>query len=69
MEKDPKAIPVASRPYSVPRAQQKIFKEELDRLEEIGVLERCGPAEWLSPTFCVPKKDGKVRWISDFRVE
>jgi hypothetical protein len=39
----------------------------LDRLEQIGVLSRTGPAKYLSPTFIVPKKDGRVRWVSDFR--
>jgi hypothetical protein len=44
-----------------------VFKEELDRLEELGVLSRVGPAKYLSPTFIIPKKDGTVRWVSDFR--
>ena len=44
-----------------------VFKEELDRLVSIGVLEPTGRAEWIAGTFIIPKKDSKVRWISDFR--
>ena len=32
----------------------------------IGVLEKCGRAEWISGTFIIPKKDNRVRWITDF---
>jgi hypothetical protein len=63
----PDAIPCRCRPYPVPRHHEQVFKEELARLCEIGVLERCGASQWLSPTFIIPKKDGRVRWITDFR--
>ena len=32
-----------------------------------GVLEPCGQSHWAAPTFVVPKKDNRVRWVSDFR--
>jgi RNase H-like domain found in reverse transcriptase/Reverse transcriptase (RNA-dependent DNA polymerase) len=51
----------------VPKHHQKVFKEELDHLCTLGVLSRCGASEWLTPSFIIPKKDGRVRWISDFR--
>ena len=61
------AVPFRCRPYPVPKHHQRVFKEELDRLVKIGVLSRTGPSEWLTPSFIIPKKDGRVRWISDFR--
>ena len=67
LEVDDSAKPHVSRPYAVPRVHMPTFKKELDRLISIGVLEPCGRAEWVAGTFIIPKKDGKVRWVSDFR--
>ena len=59
--------PVHSHPYGVPFMQCDAFKHMLDHLVKIGVLERSGASQWASSTFIIPKKDGCVRWISDFR--
>eukprot|EP00977_Amphora_coffeiformis_P009356 scaffold2144_cov98-Amphora_coffeaeformis.AAC.1 len=61
------ATPFRTRPYAVPRSQLDLFKFELDRLVAAGVLEEGDRSEWISGTFIVPKKDGKARWVSDFR--
>ena len=53
-------------PYAVPEVHKKVFKEELERLVEIGVLSPHGPSEFHSSTFIIPKKDGRVRSVSDF---
>ena len=42
-------------------------QRELDHLVMIGVLEHSGASQWASGTFIIPKKDGRIRWISDFR--
>ena len=56
-----------ARPYPVPRIHLSTFKKELDHLVELGVLLPQNESEWASPTFIIPKKDGRVRWISDLR--
>ena len=43
----------------------KTFKKELDHLVELGILSPVRDTEWGLPTFIVPKKDGRVRWVSD----
>jgi len=64
---NPLIPPHVTRAYPVAHSQLKLFKEELDRLVSIRVLEPTGRSEWISGTFIIPKKDGRVRWITDFR--
>lgn len=62
------AKPVHRRPYATPRVHLETFKKELFRMVEIKVLEKVtGPTAWGLPTFAVPKKDGKIRIVSDLR--
>jgi hypothetical protein len=58
------------KPIRIPRIHLQILEKEIARLIEIGVIEQvyegnAGP--WCSPTFIIPKKDGRVRVITDFR--
>ena len=67
LELRPDAKPHRARCFPVPHSQRQLFKNELDRLVNIGVLEKCGRSEWIAGTFIIPKKDNRVRWITDFR--
>jgi hypothetical protein len=55
------------RLYLVPHLQLELLKDKLDHLCQVAVLSRCEGMEWAAPTFIIPKKDGRVRWISNFR--
>ena len=59
--------PSAQRPYSVPQAHYKALRKEIDRFCKIGVLRKCSPSEWASPSFAIPKKNKRIRIVSDFR--
>ena len=61
------AVPKHHRPYAVPHSITPTFCKELERLVDIGVLARHGASEWAAPHFAIPKKDGRIRMISDFR--
>ena len=60
-------VPVRRRPYTIPTSQLAVFKEELHRLISIGVIEKAQRSKWIGGTIIVPKKDGRVQWITDFR--
>jgi hypothetical protein len=56
----PNAIPRHQRAYPVLHIHLEVFKAELIRLCNKGVLEICGASQCASPTFIIPKK----RWYS-----
>jgi hypothetical protein len=68
---DPNCKPVHVRAYTVPRSveQQLQQSKEIVRLVDIGVLEEDYSSEWASPlpSFAIPKKNGTIRVVTDFR--
>jgi hypothetical protein len=67
LKAEPNAKPVHSKPCTVAEMHERAFKDESQHLCAIGALEHCGATEWAAPMFIIPKKDGQVRWVSDFR--
>ena len=67
IELQPNAKPFHSRAYPVPQVHEAAMRREVERLVMIGVLEEANDSEWGAPTFIIPKKDGRIRFISDFR--
>jgi hypothetical protein len=68
---DPNCKPVHARVYTVPRSMEQQLQQwkEISRLVDIGVLEEDYSSEWSStfPTFAIPKKNGMIRVVTDFR--
>jgi Reverse transcriptase (RNA-dependent DNA polymerase) len=58
---------VASHAYAVPERHKCIFKQELNHLIQEGVLEPGTRSAWIAGTFIIPKKEGRARWVSNFR--
>jgi hypothetical protein len=66
---DPNCKPIHARAYTVPRLveQQLQHSKEIVRLVDIGVLEEDYSSEWASPSFAIPKKNGTIIVVTDFR--
>ena len=47
--------------------QEPTLKKEVDRLIKIGVLKKINNSQSPAPAFIIPKMNGTVRLISDFR--
>ena len=59
--------PIACRSRPVAQALSAKVDQELERLLKLGVIEKCGGSEWLSPLIAVPKKDkDDIRLVVDF---
>jgi hypothetical protein len=68
---DPNCKPIHARAYTVPRSvEQQLQQSKLILiLVDIGVLEEDYSSEWSSlvASFAIPKKNGTIRVVTDFR--
>ena len=55
-------------PFSIPKIHEQILKKEIKRLCDLGVLQPEVAQEYQSPSLILPKQNGTVRIVSDFRV-
>ena len=65
MRNDAKPMFCKARP--VPYALKPKVMEEIENLENMGILQNVETSEWATPIVAVPKKNGKVRICGDFK--
>lgn len=53
--------------FSVPHFHMNTLKTEVGRLEKIGVIKKYPEGRCSCQSFIIPKEDGTVRFVSDFR--
>jgi hypothetical protein len=56
---DPNSKPIHARAYTVPRSVEQQFHKE--------VFEENYSSAWASPSFAIPKKNGTIRVVTNFR--
>jgi len=66
IELQPDTKPIYCAPYCLNQEKAKVLKDELDNLLDQGVIEE-STSPWASPIVMVPKADGTLRLVTDFR--
>ena len=64
----PGATPRFVKARPVPFAIKQAIEQELDRLEEAGIVEKVTHSKWASPVVPVPKPNGRLRLCGDYKV-
>jgi predicted aspartyl protease len=59
--------PYHGRAFAIPKSHDSLIKDEAERLIKLGVLEKCNSSECAAPSFGIPKKNGQIWFVSDFR--
>ena len=62
------AVPKFHRLRPVPYALHSKVDEELDRLQQEGIIRQINRSEWTSPIVNVRKADGSIRVCGDYKV-
>jgi hypothetical protein len=58
--------PYLGQAFPEPKIHKDTIIKEVERLCELGVLERQPASEWALPSFIIPEKDQTVIFVSDF---
>ena len=61
-------MPRFKKPRPVPYALRGAIERDLERLENLGVIEKTPFSHWAAPIVAVPKPDGSVRICGDYKV-
>ena len=61
------AKPFYTHAFPIPHIHEATIRKECDRLCTERVIAKDANSEWAAPTFIVPKKEGTIRFITDFR--
>ena len=64
----PDAKPKFCRARTAPYALRGAIENDLNRLQQLGVIESVKYSDWATPIVPVPKPDGSVRLCGDFKV-
>jgi len=64
----PDAKPKYFKPRPVPYALRDAIEKDLERLENLGVIEKVSYSDWAAPIVPVPKPDGSIRICGDYKV-
>ena len=64
----PDASPRFFKPRPVPYATKEAIGDELDRMEQQGIIQKIPSSGWAAPLVAVPKKYGRFRLCGDYKV-
>ena len=62
----PGTTPIAQRPLRLSHQERQVVNQEVQKMLDAGII-RPSKSPWASPVVLVPKKDGGIRFTTDFR--
>ena len=62
-----RAKPYHVKPFPISKIDEETLQTEVNRLINIDVLNCKSSSKWEAPTIVIPKKNGTICFISDFR--
>ena len=67
LEIKPGTKSVHGRPFPVLHIHMQTLYKEIQHMVDLGILEKASCSDWTSPNLIIPKPNGTVRMVSDFR--